>query len=121
MCWNDRFMLLHELGHVWGAINIPPSKHQPFMEVRRDVESWASLDVVWERRAREHAANVIAWGLLEVPISVSGTYPNDPVSMTSAFEFLTGRMPMHDGGVGVQVPDRSLFRGRSNPRLASGR
>ncbi len=121
MCWNDRFILLHEFAHVWEANNVFASKHRPFMAIRLNVESWASRDVEWELRGREHAANVIAWGLLVDPISVSDTYPNDPASMTAAFKILTDRVPLHDGGSGVQIPDKSLFQGRSNPRLELGR
>jgi len=120
MCWTDGFMLLHELGHVWEATHLPEKRHPAFMALRDGATSWAGLDVAWDARGREHAANVIAWGLLENPYPVSKTYPN-PVSMIEAFRFLTGTEPLHDGGPGVQEPDRSLFQGRSNHPLESGR
>jgi hypothetical protein len=121
MCWNSEFILLHELAHAWEAHNVAADKHEPFMAMRDGVVSWAGLDAGWEERGREHAANVIAWGLLEDPYPISTTYPNDVASMIEAFVFLTGGDPLHDGGSGIQHPDRSLFDERSNPPLESGR
>lgn len=121
MCWNSEFILLHELGHAWEAHNVAASEHEPFMAMRDGVSAWAALDVTWAERGREHAANVIAWGLLEDPYPISDTYPNDPDSMLAAFRFLTGVEPLHEGGPPIQIPDRTLFEGRSNPPLESGR
>jgi hypothetical protein len=121
LCWNDEFILLHELAHVWEVLNVPADKHVPFMQMRDGVLSWASRDVAWVERGREHAASVIAWGLLEEPHPVPGMYPNDPDSLVAAFQHLTDRDPLHDGGQPIQVPDRSFFDGRSNPPRASGR
>ena len=121
MCWNDGFILLHEMAHVWESINVSSSKHAPFMDMRPDTLSWASLGVSWPRRGREHAANVIAWGLEEEPRFISQTYPNDPESMMKAFVLLTGRLPLHDGGEGVRTPDRSLFDGDGRSLLEHGR
>jgi hypothetical protein len=121
MCWNSEFVLLHELAHAWEAHNVPAAKHEPFMAMRNGVVSWAGLDVAWDERGREHAANVVAWGLLEDPYPISRTYPNDPDSLLAAFQFLTGTHPLHDGGEPIQLPDRSLFAGRSNPPIESGR
>lgn len=121
MCWNDSFILLHELAHVWEAHHVSHDRHERFMGLRDGVEFWASLEVAWDERGREHAANVIAWGLLQDPYLISRTYPNDPASMIDAFTYLTDVEPLHDGGPGVQQPDRSLYRGRHNAALESGR
>lgn len=121
ICWNDPFILLHELAHAWDAHNLPEDRRGPFMALRTDVDSWTGADVPWERRGIEHAANVIAWGLLEDPYPISRTYPNDPDSLTQAFRLLTDVDPLHDGGSPVATPDRSLYEGRANPPLESGR
>ena len=121
MCWNDEFILLHELAHVWEAHNVASDKHEPFIAMRQGVESWASPAVAWAARGREHAANAIAWGLLENPYPISTTYPNDVASMIDAFSYLTDVDPLHDGGPGIQHPDRSLHQGRQNTPLESGR
>ena len=121
MCWNSEFILLHELAHVWESANFPTDNHGRFNEMRHDVESWASPDDPWKTQGREHAANVIAWGLLEDPYPISETYPNDIASMVEAFHFLTGVSPLHDGGDGIQHPDRSRLGSDSAPPLERGR
>jgi hypothetical protein len=121
ICWNDRFILLHELAHAWDAHSLPEDRRGPFMALRKDVDSWTGADVAWERRGIEHAANVIAWGLLEDPYPISRTYPNDPDSLTQAFQLLTDVDPLHGGGYPVATPDRRLYQGRANPPLESGR
>ncbi len=122
LCWTDEFILLHELAHVWVSFNVRPAQHEPFMAMRNDVQLWASSQVPWEQRGCEHAANVIAWGLLEDPYPISRTYPNDPAALRSAFVLLTGTNPLHDGGPAIQEPDLGFFTAdRSNPRLESGR
>jgi hypothetical protein len=121
MCWNNEFILLHELAHVWEVNNLADDEHVAFMDMRDGVESWGRPDDAWEEQGREHAANVIAWGLLEDPYPISRTYPNDVASMVEAFSFLTAVDPLHDGGEGIQHPDRSLFDKRSTPPLEAGR
>jgi hypothetical protein len=111
----------HELAHVWEAQNVIDESRNEFMDIREQVRSWASPDHRWEERGREHAANVIAWGLLEDPYPISRTYPNDPGNMRDAFRVLTGTEPLHDGGPGVQLPDRTHIDGRTNEPLESGR
>ncbi|MDH3308566.1 MAG: hypothetical protein OEO77_13745, partial [Acidimicrobiia bacterium] len=98
VCWNSELILLYELAHVWEAQAVSPTRHEPFMAMRDGVKSWAGIDDAWEARGRAHAANVIAWGLLEDPYPVSLTYPNDPDSLLSAFRYLTNADPLHDGG-----------------------
>lgn len=121
ICWNDKFIVLHELAHAWEAHNLPLDRREPFMALRSDVDSWTGADVPWPQRGIEHAANVIAWGLLEDPYPISRTYPNDPDSLKQAFRLLTDIEPLHDGGSPVTTPDRRLYEGRVNPPLESGR
>lgn len=121
VCWNDAFILLHELAHIWEAHEVTDAQRQAFVPLRAGVTTWASREFGWAERGIEHAANVVAWGLLEDPYLVSRTYPNDPESMIDAYRLLTGSDPLHDGGAGVVMPDRSLYEGRSNTPLESGR
>jgi hypothetical protein len=121
VCWSNRFILLHELAHVWEAHALDEATREGFANLRDGVEGWYSPDVQWSGRGAEHAANVIAWGLLEDPYPVSRTYPNDVDSMLEAYRYLTGMSPLHDGGEGIVHPDRSLYQGRTNPSLESGR
>lgn len=121
MCWGSEMILLHELAHIWEAHAVPQDRHEPFMTMRDGVKSWAGLDDEWAERGREHAANVIAWGLLEDPYPISRTYPNDPDSLMEAFRVITGTDPLHDGGPRMPAIDRTLFEGRATPPVESGR
>lgn len=88
--------------------------------MRQDVHFWSGGEVSWAQRGTEHAANVIAWGLSEAPFLVSRTYPNDPQSMIASFEHLTGHAPLHDGGEGVQLVDRTEFQQTESRPIESG-
>jgi hypothetical protein len=121
VCWDDAFIVLHELAHIWEAHRVDDEQRRGFSQVRDGVKAWASHDVSWNQRGIEHAANVIAWGLLEDPYLISRTYPNDPVSMINAYRLLTGSDPLHDGGEGIIEPDRSLYNRRSNGPIELGR
>jgi len=81
-------------------LSVATSERESFMAMRKDVQLWSGDEVSGAKRGTEHAANVIAWGLSEVPFLVSRTYPNDPQSMIASFEHLTGHAPLHDGGEG---------------------
>ncbi len=120
VCWNDTFILLHELAHIWETHHVDEPRREGFTSLRDGVTAWTSRDVRWEQRGAEQAANVIAWGLLEDPYPISRTYPNDPESMIAAYRFLTDMHPLHDGGEGIIEHDRSLHQGRTNPPLESG-
>ena len=109
ICWSNPFILLHELAHVWETRNVPKARHSTFNATRIGVKSWASLDVPWSQRGREHAANIIAWGLLEEPFPISQTYPNNPDQLRDAYHYLTGKQPLHDGGPPIATPDRNFF------------
>jgi hypothetical protein len=117
MCWSSPFILLHELAHIWESNHVTDSTRQTFTAMRTDIQAWASLEVPWDHRGREHAANVIAWGLLEDPYPVSRTYPNDPDSLTAAYNVLTNNEPLHNGGPPTPQPKRTQ---RTNPPLESG-
>jgi len=121
MCWNNEFMLLHELAHVWVEQNVPPTDRDSFTAMRDDVRGWAGTEVPWSERASEHAANIIAWGLQEKPYLISRTYPNDKDSLLEAFEFLTGSEPLHDGGRDMRAVDPASLVDRPRPPLESGR
>lgn len=117
ICWNSPFILLHELAHIWEHDHVTDATRQALTTMRSDIESWASLDVPWEHRGREHAANIIAWGLLEDPYPVSRTCPNDPDSLTAAYHLLTNNEPLHNGGPPIPQPNRTQ---RTNPPLETG-
>jgi hypothetical protein len=121
VCWGDPYVLLHELAHVWIFRTASDEQRVAFMGLREDVRAWAASSDGWEDQGREHAANVIAWGLMENPIVVSRTYPNDRASLVSAFKGLTGIQPIHTSGGEPALMDRSSFSSHGAESLESGR
>ncbi len=111
VCWGSPFVLLHELAHVWEVRSVSSDQQRRFMETRIGVTSWADRNDGWAERGREHAANVIAWGLMEDPSVIGRTYPNDRESLEAGFEILTSRKPLHDsGGEPITVHRASVER-----------
>ena len=88
---------------------------------RAGVASWADPADTWADQGREHAANVVAWALMEDPLVIGQTYPNDRTSLEEGFAILTGRKPLHiEGGEPVLV-DRSEFDPVAAQREATSR
>jgi hypothetical protein len=69
MCSLDKGTLLHELAHGWSRAALTKDKKQEFMELR-GIGSWNDRSQARkEERGIEHAAEVIAWALLDEPNS----------------------------------------------------
>lgn len=68
LCFGGEFLALHELGHAWERFNLDDRQRAEFMELTGLV-TWRSNDVTWHDRAAERAANVLAFGLLSVPLA----------------------------------------------------
>lgn len=81
------FTLLHELGHAWAEHNLDEQTRAKFLELA-DADEWKGDD--WLSSGSEHAANVLAWGLVETRINQTRTRPYDHASMLEAFGILTG-------------------------------
>ena len=64
MCGMDRPTLLHELAHAWAGLNLTEAEKLAFT-THRGLATWNDLSHPWEERATEHAAETIAWALLE--------------------------------------------------------
>ena len=88
---RDRFVrrvLLHELGHAWAHLYLDENGREFFVALR-GLDAWAE-PAPWSQRGAEHAAEVMAWGLMDVEILVVSVAPNDVASLTVAFRTLTG-------------------------------
>jgi hypothetical protein len=84
--------LLHELGHVWTAQYVDDAIRAAFLEIR-GLEVWSAPGVSRDELGTEHAAEILAWGLLE-----SDTWParlpnNECDDLAAAYRVLTGRDP----------------------------
>lgn len=121
VCWGTPFVLLHELAHIWEATSVSENARAQFIDLRDGVRSWADPSDAWKDQGREHAANVVAWGLSDNPPVVGRTYPNDRVSLTEAFVTLTGRSPLHHEGGEPASIDRSVLPQERDSARASGK
>jgi hypothetical protein len=84
--------LLRELGHAWALHHLSDEDITGFVALR-GLEHWAE-PAPWYRRGIEHAAEIMAWGLLERELRLPTIRPNDRASLEEAFRFLTGRDPI---------------------------
>ncbi len=94
---RPKHILLHELAHVWMYENLTDSDRATFTN-RLGLEVWEDRTFDWADQAREHAAETIAWGLLDRPLNLYRIGLPDEVQLRSQFRFLTGREVIQPGG-----------------------
>ncbi len=86
-----RRVLLHELAHVWTHEHLDAAAQEAFL-VARGLETWGP-PAPWYLQGREHAAELIAWGLGESDLGCHTVEPNDRSSLEAGFRLLTGVEP----------------------------
>jgi hypothetical protein len=91
-----RPLVLHELSHAWAHTHLTDDIRAWFVELR-GASSWNSSSDPWGERATEHAAVVMAWGLMDVPTGVHHIGDTSTPALTAAFRLLTGIDPINDG------------------------
>ena len=89
--------ILHEIGHSWAAHNLTDHERQAFVELQ-GLNAWYDKDISWNDRGTEHAAEIIAWGLGETSRPPRWIPNNDPASLATAYQQLTGTNPITDTG-----------------------
>jgi hypothetical protein len=88
VCTEDQMVYLHEMGHAWSEFNLSDEEMSRYVE-ERAMESWNDSDTAWGDRGSEDAANTLAWGLVDDPIS--NMLPDGPLAqLNEAFRMLTG-------------------------------
>jgi hypothetical protein len=112
-----RRSLLHELVHAWdyGTDSLTPDAREDFLRLR-DLEAWEGTHLDWNARGAEHAAEIVAWGLMEarirIPSSVWHVGSNDTDTLSEAYRLLVGGDPLWLGG-GAENTVRLIPRGGS--------
>jgi hypothetical protein len=86
------FTLLHELAHAWDMHSLDDETRERFLGIA-DADTWNNSED-WNLAGGEHAANVIAWGLMDERINQTRTRPYDHDSMLEGFDILTGSEPL---------------------------
>ena len=93
--WN-RFLvtpkktILHELAHAWAHQTLDGETRDLFLDAR-GLDTWQDHSVPWEEQGIEHAAEVIAWGLIDEDLLLTSIGETDSVQLAEGFELLTGR------------------------------
>ncbi len=87
--------ILHEMAHAWAAHNLTDQQRQTFIELQ-GLDAWYDKDASWNERGTEQAAEIIAWGLGETSRPPRWIPNNDPESLTTAYQQLTGTDPITD-------------------------
>jgi len=91
-----RTVVLHELAHAWTEHNLSDAARARFVELR-GARSWNAAKDRWSERATEHAAVVMAWGLLDVVVQPRPIGDTSRGGLAQAFRVLTGTDPINDG------------------------
>ncbi|HVR33202.1 MAG TPA: hypothetical protein VMS74_10910 [Acidimicrobiia bacterium] len=86
------WLALHELAHVFERHGLGDSHRQAFMELR-GLTAWRDGD--WHDRGAEHAAEIIAWGLIDRPTRPGHIDQNTCEDLLAGYVTLIGRLPLH--------------------------
>jgi hypothetical protein len=101
-CWDDtctnftpasRSLVLHELAHAWMDAGLAESVRQRFID-HAGLEVWSDHSYPWIERAVEHAADAVAWGLLDRDMLMYRTGSPNPDHLATGFRILTGTEPL---------------------------
>jgi hypothetical protein len=98
-----RTTLLHEMSHAWAHHHLDAASRAAFVELR-NTPTWNSWDFAWSDRAIEHAAVVMAWGLMDIATPVKPVGDTSPGALEESFRLLTGLDPINDGSVPSSEP-----------------
>jgi hypothetical protein len=85
---TPRKVILHELGHAWAYDNLDEMPRREFLDLR-GLDLWQSDDAPWGEQGQEHAAEIMAWGLIDEDISMTSIGESDPVQLAEAYLVLT--------------------------------
>lgn len=87
-----RKTVLHELAHAWAAANLDDGGRAAFLAFRR-LEVWSGPEAPWELRGGEHAAEVLAWALMDRELAMATIPDSDPETLARGYLLLTGALP----------------------------
>jgi hypothetical protein len=85
---TPRKVILHELGHAWAHDNLDEMTRREFLALR-GLDLWQSGEAPWGEQGQEHAAEIMAWGLIDEDISMTSIGGSDPKQLAEAYELLT--------------------------------
>ena len=95
----DRFLvtpkktILHELAHAWAQLSLDSETRSRFLDLR-GLDIWQDKSVPWEEQGNEHAAEILAWGLMDEDLLLTSIGETGTLELAEAFELLTGKTPL---------------------------
>lgn len=86
------WLVLHELAHAYERHGLDDARREAFLELRA-LPAWREGD--WHDRGAEHAAEIIAWGLIDRPTRPGHIDQNTCDELLAGYVTLIGRPPLH--------------------------
>jgi hypothetical protein len=94
---DGRQVMLHELAHVWMNAYLDDATQAAYL-AHIDLDQWGGSDVEYAERGEEHAAETMAWGLLDAPFAVwrAQRFPAspEPAELAAGYQILTSTAPL---------------------------
>jgi len=92
---DPRRTLLHELGHAWAFTHLTDDQVAAWT-THRGLTAWTSDTLPWWQMSKEHAAEIIAWGLQDDDEYQSiWLHLEECEDLAATFELLTRTPPLH--------------------------
>ena len=88
-----RRAVLHELGHLWLRDHLADAQREEFTR-SVGLTEWSDPALPWAQQAREHAAETIAWGLMDHDMTLVEIGSPAGDVLTDRFAQLTGAEPI---------------------------
>jgi hypothetical protein len=118
---TNRVAILHELGHAWLTRSVSTEVQTTFLHLR-GLETWNDHDQAWHLRGAEHAADIIAWALMDREVWMYRIRPNDFDSLQNGYQLLTGKQPTErirqQASLGFSMAQTPPTRNESSHRCA---
>ena len=92
-----RAVVLHEIAHVWLDAHLDVIDTEGFLE-HVGLDTWRDPDLPWVQNGLEHAADTIAWGLMDRDIEMLRIGQPTPNELAEGFAILTGMDPLPRDG-----------------------
>ena len=89
--WNA--VVLHEIAHAWLDTHLDVIDTDRFLD-HVDLDTWRDRDLPWDQNGQEHAADTIAWGLMDRDIEMLRIGQPTAEELVEGFRILTGIEPL---------------------------
>lgn len=91
-----RYVIAHEFGHAWVETTLDDEARDHFLAHRR-LTDWDGDEIPWSRRGSEHAAEIIARGVLRDVLEATAIRDTSCAPLLAGYFQLTGRFPDDPG------------------------